>query len=232
MPVECLLIVRALIAEERAEVREERPVSDELVPEVMADFVAEMPQKRAIGLLLQGTLPLAMHIVGFRDVNGDEAVIVTGEHPLGIAVRRVLEELEGQAAVVAVLRLDRKIQAHERIEQAALRDLEPEPGDLVSFRGQIGNDAIQAARAAEVVRFVHRHDPVAHTHLIVICAQTIGTRVARWNFRLPHAILTGHERGHEAPIGQKGERVPAVQAADILEEHQILAVAAVKSLHR
>ena len=32
-------------------------------------------------------------------------------------------------------------------------------------------------------------------------------------------------------IGQKGERVTAIQAADILEEHQILAVATVKSFH-
>ena len=62
----------------------------------MADLVAEMPQKSAVRLLLQRALLLPVHIVRFRDIDGDQSIVVPGEHALGIAVAGVLEKLERQ----------------------------------------------------------------------------------------------------------------------------------------
>jgi hypothetical protein len=62
------LVVGALIAEGRAEGLQQRTACNQSIPEVMPDFVAEMPQKSAIRFLLQGPLLLTVHVVGLRDV--------------------------------------------------------------------------------------------------------------------------------------------------------------------
>ncbi len=83
VPLERRLVIGPLVAEGGAESLQQRTVGDETVPEVMADLVTEVPQKSAVRLLLQGAFLLPVDVVGLRDIEGDQSVVVTGQHSLG-----------------------------------------------------------------------------------------------------------------------------------------------------
>jgi hypothetical protein len=48
---------------------------------------------------------------------------------------------------------------------------------------------------------------------------------------LPHPTAAPNECGDERPVGKKGEWMLAGDAANVLEEHEILAVGAVEGFH-
>src|ERR1700728_160270 len=123
MAIERLLIAGALVAEERSERLEPRAVEDQPVPEIVPALVAEMPQKGAVGLLLQRALRFAVHVIGFGDVDGDESVVVPGESARRVAVRGVFQKLEREPFTAAVLRHYRQTQPEERVQHATLGDL-------------------------------------------------------------------------------------------------------------
>ena len=76
--------------------------SIEHVPVVMADLVTEMAEQGAVGLAHGVAAPLAFRVVRFGDVDGDQAVVVTGQDVRGVRSRlvRVGKKLEGQSARV------------------------------------------------------------------------------------------------------------------------------------
>ena len=79
----------------------------------MADFMAEVSEQRAIGLVQ--TLPalLAYRVVGFGEVDPDHAIIVPGQHAGSRRIERIRQEFEDDAG--RVLRLLDHRQA-ERIQ--------------------------------------------------------------------------------------------------------------------
>src|ERR1700732_1241315 len=94
VPIQRLSIVRALVAEKLAEGVAPRAAGNQNVPEIVSNLVTEMTQQGAVRLLLQGALLLAMNVIRLGNVDGDQSVVVAGEHPFRIAVARILEELE------------------------------------------------------------------------------------------------------------------------------------------
>ena len=57
-----------------------RRVGDQPVPIIVTDLVAEMTEQRAIRLAHLMTAALALHIVGFRQIDRDDAVGVAGHY--------------------------------------------------------------------------------------------------------------------------------------------------------
>ena len=100
----------------------------------MPDLVPEVPQKSAVRLILRGALLLPMHIVRFRDIDGDQSIVVSGQHALCIAVAGVFQEFKPQACRTrGPLGLYRQLQPQKRVKHAPLRDFQPEPGEAISI---------------------------------------------------------------------------------------------------
>ena len=86
-----------------------------------------------------------MSVVGFGDVERDDAVVMTGHY--AVALRIAFEELEFEAAFrVFLTRLHRQAQFREGVKQAALGGFDAIPVDAVLRRREIGNGARQLAR--------------------------------------------------------------------------------------
>ena len=75
-------IVGGLVAEERPKRFDATPILDQLVPVVVADFMPEMPQQRAIGFTHLLACLLTKGIIGLGDIDGDEPLTVPGEDAL------------------------------------------------------------------------------------------------------------------------------------------------------
>src|SRR5580700_7936403 len=83
---QCLGVIRTLVTEEATKFLQPCAVANESVPEIVSDLVAEMAEQGAIGLVLSDTLTLSFEVIGLINVQRDDAVVVTGEYALGIAV--------------------------------------------------------------------------------------------------------------------------------------------------
>ena len=136
VPLERRLVIGPLVAEGGAESLQQGTVGNQTVPEVMADLVTEVPQKSAVRLFLQGAFLLPVDVVGLRDIEGDQSVVVTGQHSLRVAVGVILEEFEGESLrVILALRDHRQAKTQQGIQHAPFCDLEAEPGDGVAIGG-------------------------------------------------------------------------------------------------
>ena len=82
---------------------------------------------------------------------------------------------------------------------------------------QIGNHAREAARLAQRIRVVRRNGPVADIRFLIVPAQPVGR------------VLV--ERPDVHPVGQEREPVRALHARGVLEEHEMVAVVAMKDFH-
>ena len=132
------------------------------VPVVMRDLVAEMPEQGAIGLAHLAALALALGIVGLRQIDGDEAVVVPGQdRRCAAAARWIGEEIERQRRPDPRPGGQRQPKAQQRVEQPVLGELDLAPVRQVFRQREIGDGAVVAAGGAETVRLVSGHQPVA-----------------------------------------------------------------------
>jgi hypothetical protein len=97
--------------------------------------------------------------------------------------------------------------------------------------GEIGNDMGQPAGPAQSLRIALRHGPIAHVLPVIVGAQPVCLLLAARSLVPPQAIVSLLEGRHQIPVGQVGERLPAIQTAHVFEENQVLAVSAVESFH-
>lgn len=67
----------------------------------MAGLMAEMAEQGAIGFVHRAARLFARRIVGLRGADGDQAFLVAGHsrHDIAVALDRILEEIEDQAAL-------------------------------------------------------------------------------------------------------------------------------------
>src|SRR4051812_20374141 len=73
-----LAVIRLLVAEYVAEFADERRVRDQPVPIVVRDLVPEVPEQGPVWLAHLAPRAFAFGIVGFREIDGDEAIVVAG----------------------------------------------------------------------------------------------------------------------------------------------------------
>ena len=117
MPVEGFLIVGVRIAEQFVEpLQVSRIRADEAIEVVVADLVAEVAEQRAVRLVHLDPQLLAVHVVTLGEIEGDQPVLVTGEHLLGGAG----EQVEGQPVLgVGVAADDRQLELVQFGDQPA-----------------------------------------------------------------------------------------------------------------
>src|SRR5208337_5559740 len=124
----------------------------------MADFVAEMAQERAIGLLPQRALLLAMDVVRLGNVHGDQSIVVSREYALSIAIAGILQKLKCQSGTaITVLGCYRQPEFEQGIQHSALGELQAMPRSRVPGTGKIRNDPTQATRYAKPVGLIGGH---------------------------------------------------------------------------
>ena len=126
----------------------------------MPDLVAEVPEQRAVRLGHRDPQLLAVHVVALGEVEGDDAVVVAGEHLLVLAG----EQVERQA-VVRDPRRGRRSAASARTSSTISRRLafSAIANAAMALRvGVVGPGAGQRARRAQLPRPVPRLDePIA-----------------------------------------------------------------------
>jgi hypothetical protein len=89
----------------------------------------------------------------------------------------------------------------------------------------------QLASAAQRLRIVLRHSPIADVLPVIVGAQPVGLLQSTQPLTAPQTIRPLLDGGHQIPVGQVGERAPAIQTADVFKENQMLTVSTVESFH-
>src|SRR6185295_7953404 len=112
------------------------------------------------------------------------------------------------------------------------RDLELVPRFPVPGLPQIGYDSREPARHAERVGLGLGNRPVTDVLPAVIRAETIQTPLRHGQRRSPSISSRGIEGAHESQVRQECQRALAIDAPRILEKDELLAVVAMKHLHR
>ena len=232
--LERLGVVGALVAEDAPELLERRRARDQPIPVVVAALVAHVPEQRPIRLVERRPPLLALGIVGFGDVDGDDAVGVAGQHRRP-AVRRSRRGTRRPAR-----RRDLRPgcgpagRARASVKtQPALGDLEAIPRELDARLGEIGDHARQPARDAQRIRIVLEDGPVADR----LHPRSCGTDDSRPPTPAAAASATAArppvriERADQRQVRQIGDQVIAAQADGVLEEKQLAAMVAMEDLH-
>ncbi len=141
-------VVLRLVAEGLAKRVDPALLHDQAVPIIMADLVADMPHKRAVRLShgLPSRLPL--RVVGLGDVDGDEPVVMSREHPLDASVRTRLvgDQVEGEAALRVLLAIrPRQPPAHQGSNHVAFGELDLAPAFEVRRDRQVRHEMVVPA---------------------------------------------------------------------------------------
>ncbi len=75
-----LLVVGGVVAKHGAKRFEPAAALDEAIPVVVTDLVSEVAEHRAVGLAHLLTSAFAEGVGRLGDIDGDQAVVMTGEH--------------------------------------------------------------------------------------------------------------------------------------------------------
>jgi hypothetical protein len=224
-------IVAALVTEHLPEGSVPHTIPDEPLPIVVADLVAEMPEERAVRLRHVAAMAFAFGVVGLGDVDGDQAAGMTRDDLRAFLEHRARagEEVEGEPLFgVLGLAHQRQAEAHESVDEAVLGGLQALPEQKVFGRIEVRYRPVEATSAAEGVRAVGGHQPVAGA------VDGIGAE-AEWFIGggqwTPAVAALGRQSAERRSIGQIAQNVSATLAPRVLEVEQLAAVLALEQLH-
>ena len=197
MQLQRLGIIGAVVAEHGAAGVQTSAVAHQPVPHPVADLMAEMAEQGAVGLVHLRAHLLAIGIVGLADGDGDDTVIMPGQHLRSTWM--LVEEVEHQSldgVVHPVRQCD--AEPYQRVEQPVLGGLQLAP-ELYRLscgtigRGDVRNGPVVPAGATEILSAASIHQPVAGVMLGVEAEPDL-------------AVLHGGG-GKAIPIGfQRGQR--------------------------
>ena len=78
MPIEGFGVTGAFIAEQSTKRLKSLTFDKQSIPVVVTDFMTEMPEQRAIGFAHLHPYLFAVRVIGFLDIEGDQAVGISG----------------------------------------------------------------------------------------------------------------------------------------------------------
>ena len=197
-------VVDRLVTEQLVEPVHPPGASDQPVPVVMTHLMAKVTQQGAVRLPhgFAGQLPGG--VIGLVHVEGDQTRLMARHD--GLAAGRGTQQVKGQPArrVFRDSGCHRQAQNDERRDQSPLGSFDQAPEVAVvrlAGVGQIGDGAVQAAGAAEVLRIVRGDQPVArgwgcqvHTALVQLGAGWAGRRDC-WKIVRLGRVLHRQSRG-------------------------------------
>ncbi len=165
--------------------------------------MAEMTENGAIGLAQAGLLLFTMRIVGFGDIDGDDAALMAGGHALLGGVR---EEIEAQAlGGIRFAAEDGQAQAVQAVEEPALGHLQPGPLPAEIRLRDVGDGAGEPAGCAEFMRIVGRHHPIAGGFIAEMAALAVALMMLARRQGAPAAGSILFERADDHQIGEEAE---------------------------
>ena len=223
-------VVPFLVAEKLAEAGEAGRPGDELVPVVMGDLVTEMAEEGAVGFVQADALALAFLIVGFGDVDGDLALGVAGERGRTEGGLAEKTEAEGRA-VLGGDAVERKAEAEEGVDHAALGGFEFAPAFAVAPDMEVGDHFIEAAGEAVGVGVGGGDEPVAEMVQFAVATEAVAGFAGGGMKGAPGAVGGGGEAGEVVGLGEKTEGAAAADAGDVFKEDEAAAGVAVKDFH-
>ena len=117
----------------------------------------------------------AVNVVGFLEIDGDDAREVSGGDG---GVGDVADYVEGETGVgVFGERAQGEAHVDERAEGAALGGFDAAPKGEIAWAGEVGDGAVEAAGEAEVVRGVRGDEPIADIVAYAVRAEAgVGSR--------------------------------------------------------
>jgi hypothetical protein len=194
---ERLVIVRSLVSEELAETLGELFSTDEAIPVVVTDLVAEVTEQRAVRLTHHQADSFAHDVVGLGDIKRDQPLVVAGENfgDAAIGLDLVLEEGEGKTLLRIVSLIgDGQLEVEEAIDEAAFRAFHELPEQMILLAAQVGNGLVEPTRIAKRLgsmpfRRSLRNHPVADRFLGVILTFLVELTAIRGFVRFEEAVL-------------------------------------------
>ena len=142
------------------------------------------------------------------------------------------KKLERQAAFgVLALARHRKPQAQQRIQEPPFRDLQAIPRFLVPGCIRSGITRVRRHELHSAFGSDSGNRPSCIRSRGVVLTQAIAGRLGASQWRSPFVLADWFERADQAQVGQVRERMPAIQARDVLEEYELLAMVAMEALH-
>jgi len=218
--IERVGVAGALVAEQVAITVLPVGIGDEPIPVVMADFMTEMAKQGAIGFVQLHAHRFTVCVVGFFDVQGDQAVgMACGWQ---VALQIDTDEVEGQAGLfVDSLGNDLQAQGDQLRDQTTFGRLDLAPAFAVFNDREVGNGAIEAARNTEFAGIMLWKKPVTGCRGAEVGATPIqpGTRLIA---QAPGSRLRPRfERSDTPLLRQVAQRCRTGQALGIGEKHRL-----------
>ena len=187
----------------------------------------EMAEQRAVKFAQLATYALALGVVGFRDIERDQAVVVPGHHRRASDGGVGIEKIECQRIGVFVLCVERQAELQQRVEQPMLGRLDEAPAPEILGLRQIGNGAVVPAGDTKLIGLIRRDQPIAGlVHRVL--AKTIAYVVP--GQRLP-LVPGGAQRRNGLLPRQIPEPRTATLAPGVLEIQRLAAILAFEQLH-
>ena len=219
-----LVVVGAFVTEHGAERFDGGRAADEQVPVMVADFVAEMAERGAVDFAHLFAHAFAFGVVAFLQRDGDQAVIVAGEHVgLGGGFGR---EVEGETVggVFGAVG-EGQAQAKQGVDQAVFGRFQGAPAGEVLRDGDVRDDVVVAAGGAEGGWAVGGDEPVADV------VAGVGAEAPRAAGIAPELAVL-FEGAHAGGGRVIAEPVVALVAADVFEVEHVAAGRAFEEAHR
>ena len=118
----------------------------------MSAFMAQMSQQCPVGFIEILPLPLTLDGIGFRDVDGDDAVGVSRELAFG--------KIKFEAGISQLLAAERQAEPEQGVDQNFLGAFEQLPGMQALRAGQVRNGLVELTCDAEAAAMTRRRQPV------------------------------------------------------------------------
>ena len=81
MNLKCLEVIFPFITKVFPKIVYRGVAFDQLIPVIMSDLVTEVSKQRTVGLVQLLSLPLTFYIIGFRDIDRNDAVGMPCKYP-------------------------------------------------------------------------------------------------------------------------------------------------------
>lgn len=202
-----------------------------MIPVVVGQFMAEMADQGAVRFVEGFAMFFAIIIIGFGDIEGDEALGVAGDD--GRAIGDGFEEIEGEAGLrFFVLRDNGEAEVEEIDEDPAFGGFDVADAPDVLGQVEVGDGAGESAGEAEGMGGIGGNEPVAGGGGEAVGAEAEGSGRLTGVVGAGPGIVSGGLQGAEgAELGVIAQLGAAIKALGVGEEER-LAAGAFEGLHK
>nr|GEZ30648.1 hypothetical protein [Tanacetum cinerariifolium] len=224
MMVQGIGVAGAVVAEQVAEAVLPVGVGDQAIPIVMTHFMTEMPEQCAVGFVHLHAHLLTDGVVGFFDIEGDQAIGVAGGGQVALDVDA--KKLKRQTAFfVDAFGDDLQAQGNKLRHQSTFGGLDFAPALGVLRHGQVGDGLVEAAGDAEITCVECGENPVTGRCCVEVRAATVEAGLGFVTYAPGLRVGPRFQRGDFALLRQIAQRCRACQALAVAEEHRLSAPA-------